>query len=628
MKILKKLKLNDNTNKLNKVDWIIMGVMVLIYGLLSFYRLGDTKVPVTYHTFIDAGDSVIVTLKEESNVSMLRYYTGNDLGEITVLASNDGKDYSEVTNITISSVFSWQDTYFNIRAKYLKFVAVQPGSTLGDIGLYFSNEEVPIIDSTSKVLIDEIDLIPDEISYMNSTYFDEIYYGRSAYEYVHGLNVYEWSHPQLGKLLMSIPVLLFGFSPFTYRLMGNIVGILLIPLMYILAKKFFKNRKWALLAALIMMFDNFHFAHTRIALVDGFQVFFILLSVLFMKNYIDLEKDAPFKKQALYLILSGTFIGCAITTKWNAVYAGLGLAIVFFVHLFKMYNVNVIKYCKKNINLKHIIKIVTFFLVIPFVLYYLVLIIINKGFATTLITVYYVVLALFLLTIFYNFLLKDKYLIKLMLICILSFIIIPLIIYILSYLLFPNVSYYDGTLGGIIDLNKMMYDYHSGLDATHPFSSSWYQWPIMYKPVWLYSGATSDGLIMTITDIGNPVIWWTGIVAVLYLIINAFRKKNKEKDKYKNSVFILIFILSTFIPYVFIGRLMFMYHYFITLPFVMLAIVFLIKWITEKLKNDRVYYGYIALIIITFILFYPVVSGMPIESEYIESLKWFSTWYF
>ena len=73
---------------------------------------------------------------------------------------------------------------------------------------------------------------------------------------------------------------------------------------------------------------------------------------------------------------------------------------------------------------------------------------------------------------------------------------------------------------------------------------------------------------------------------------------------------------------------MFMYHYFITLPFIMLAIVSFIRWITEKIKSDKVYYGYIALIIITFIIFYPVVSGMPVTSEYVESLRWLSGWYF
>ena len=144
----------------------------------------------------------------------------------------------------------------------------------------------------------------------------------------------------------------------------------------------------------------------------------------------------------------------------------------------------------------------------------------------------------------------------------------------------------------------------------------------MARPVWLYSGNTATGLRMTITDIGNPAIWWFGIVAFIYLIINSFKEKNKT------NIFLVIFILSTFIPYVFIGRLMFMYHYFITLPFVMLGIVSFIKSITEKIKNNKVYYGYIILIIITFIIFYPIVSATPVSSSYVDSLKWIKDWFF
>ena len=73
---------------------------------------------------------------------------------------------------------------------------------------------------------------------------------------------------------------------------------------------------------------------------------------------------------------------------------------------------------------------------------------------------------------------------------------------------------------------------------------------------------------------------------------------------------------------------MFMYLYFITLPFVMLGIVSFIKWITEKTKNDKVYYGYIILIIAVFMIFYPIVSAMPVSGEYIESLRWLPHWYF
>ena len=615
-----KISKEKSTKKLNKIDWLIMGIMVLLYGILSFIRLGDTKVPSTFYSFSTDNDA-IVTLKENSFVSKLRFYPGNGLGDLKVSSSIDGKDYQDVITIDIGSVFCWNDIDIGKYAKYIKLSSTSDEVKIGEIALYGTeNKLIPLLNDS--LLTDESELVPDELSFMNSTYFDEIYYARSAYEYANGMDAYEWSHPPLGKLLITIPVAIFGFSPFTYRLMGNIFGILLIPLMYILAKKLFKDRKWAILGGLIMMFDCFHFAHTRIALVDGFQIFFILLSVLFMKEYLDLNKKDLFKKKAKYLLLSGTFIGCAIATKWNAFYPALGLAIVFFVHLFKENEFNAIKLLKSKVNKKNILKCLCILGVIPLALYYLTYLIINSNVSKTIIIVYYAIITLIILVILSILLFKDKKLFKLFCICVISFIVIPVIIYILSYILFPTLSYYDGTLKGIIDINKMMYDYHSNLVATHPFSSSWYEWPMMIKPVWFYTGNTLDGLRMTITDIGNPVIWWFGIISFIYLLISSF--KNKEK----NNIFLLIFILSSYVPYVFIGRLMFMYHYFITLPFIMLGIVSFVKYITEKTGNNKVYYSYIVLMIIMFIIFYPIISATPISDSYINSLKWLKGWFF
>lgn len=621
MDFLKRIKLKDNTRKLSKTDWMLMGIMVLLYGILSFIRLGDTSVPITYKTFDYAHDEVVVTLQNEESIANMRYYTGNNLGEIKVLSSLNGINYDDVTSFKIESVFTWQDLTLNTHAKYIKFVAEKDKSTLGDVVFYdMYKNRIPVINDNP--LVDEINLVPDEISYMNSTYFDEIYYARTVYEYLHGISGYEWTHPPLGKIIMTIPVAIFGFSPFAYRLMGNLFGILMIPIMYILAKRIFKNRKWAILAGLIMMLDNFHFVHTRIALIDGFQVVFILLSVLFMKEYMDTGKKTDFRKKAIYLLLSGIFIGCAIATKWNALYAGLGLAIIYFVHLFREYNVNVVKYIKNKVTISKAVDWFVILALIPFALYYLMFILVGKNFGGISLIVYYFVIGSLLLVRFSVFISKDKYLVKLMIISIISFIIIPVVIYGLSFLLSPAIDNYDGTIKGIININELMYNYHANLVATHPFSSPWYKWPIMAKPVWLYTGSTSSGLHMTITDIGNPSVWWAGIISFGYLIVSAIKKKDK------NSIFLLIFILSTFIPYIFVGRLMFMYHYFITLPFVMLGIVSFIKWLTDKTKSNKIYYVYIILIFITFMVFYPVVSGMPVESDYIDSLKWLSGWYF
>ena len=185
--------------------------MVLIYGILSFIRLGSTVAPKTYKEFANEEDEIIISLKEETVISKIRYYVGDGLGEVFIYSSPDGKTYEEAGTINIGGVFYWSDITINRYAKYLKFSNATPHLALSEIALYDANNNIiPVF--TDTVLTDEGNLVPDEISFMNSTYFDEIYYGRTAYEYAHGIDVYEWTHPPLGKLIMTIPVALFGFS--------------------------------------------------------------------------------------------------------------------------------------------------------------------------------------------------------------------------------------------------------------------------------------------------------------------------------------------------------------------------------------------------------------------------------
>lgn len=548
--------LNDNSNKIYKIDKIIMLFLICIYGTLSFYRLGDMKAPQTYHHFSKKGDSCIIKFQDTINISKIKYYSGDTYGTFKIVTS-------EKNNVKITTIksFTWSEFSINLTTDYIKIISEDNNLSLGEMIFYDEDgNKIKPITRKDNYLIDESSVLPKKVSFLNENCFDEIYYVSSAYEYVHNLEVSEWTHPPLGKLIIAIPIYLFGFSPFNYRLMGNLAGIFMIALIYILAKKLFNNRKWATLAGLLMIFDNFHFVHTRIALIDSFQIVFILLSVIFMKEYIDCDSKTH-TKEYIYLLLSGTFIGCAIDVKWNAVYVGIGLAIVFFIDLFN----------KKKSKAKY---------------------------------------------------LKKDYYIKLFMVCVISFILIPLFIYVLSYLLFPNIDGYDGTLIGIINQTRRMLKFHSNTYMYHHFSSKWYTWPIMYKPVWLYSDLKVNGVYITISDIGNPVIWWFGIISVIYLFINVIRKKNS------NDIFILIFILSSYLPYIFVKRFMFMYHYFITLPFIMLAIVAFIKWITEKTKKNIVLYAYIIIIIICFLIFYPIVSGIPVTDNYVKFTKWLPTWYY
>lgn len=617
---------SDDSSKLVKKDWIIMGILVVIYLIISFYCLGTLENPQTYYQFTYEGESVGVTIPSVSQeVSKVRYYTGPEVGKFTVLTSTDGETYKEVATFEGQYAFAWEDLTIGESLKYIKFIAETPGSYLGEIQLYDKYGErllATASDDQSALIVDEPETVPATISHINSSYFDEIYFARSAYEYVNEIDTMEWTHPPLGKLIMMIPILLFGMSTFSYRLMGTLAGTLMIPVIYVLAKRIFKNTKWASLAGILMAFDNFHFAHTRMGTVDSFLVLFIMLSALFMYQYISLDKTDRFKKKLKNLFLSGLFMGCSIATKWTGLYAALALAIIFFADLIYKYTDK-----RKKINQSMFMKMVLIFLfivgIVPIMIYYGTALFATTKLATTL-TVYYYAIALLtsIIVLIIKLLKKNKELWKLFACCFVFFIVVPMIIYVLGYILFPNVYGYENSISGLIEQTKNMYNYHAGLTEGHDFASKWYTWPLMIKPVWYYVGYYGGTIKATIVGIGNPAIWWFGVVAAIFALISSIFKRKKE------TLFALVFIACCFVPYIFIDRAMFMYHYFPTLPFIMLAIVALVKWITEKLQNNSFYVFYVALVILLFFVFYPVTSGMVTTTDYIDSLKWLSSWMF
>ena len=72
---------------------------------------------------------------------------------------------------------------------------------------------------------------------------------------------------------------------------------------------------------------------------------------------------------------------------------------------------------------------------------------------------------------------------------------------------------------------------------------------------------------------------------------------------------------------------MFIYHYFITLPFMMLTIVFAISKLAQKWKKIDYLIPVLSTIFLAFfIYFYPVYSGMPVSVKYIKSTEWLNTW--
>ena len=304
-------------------------------------------------------------------------------------------------------------------------------------------------------LTDEQAAVPAAISQLNSMYFDEIYHGRTGYEQAHGLSIYETTHPPLGKVFIQIGIALFGMTGFGWRISGTVFGILMVPVVYGLCRRLTRRPWLAFVGGALTALDFMRFAQSRIATIDVYGTFFILLGALCMVWYCQTVLEKGVQGALLPMALGGVAFGLGCASKWTGIYSGAGLAVLYFGVLWARYKQQ------------------------------------KPGFARE------VKLALAGGVAFY--------------------VAVPLVIYILSY--FPyKVHDPSFGLADWWKCQTYMYNYHSQLKATHSFESRWYTWPLMLRPVWYYMGKNLPaGMYASIAGFGSPVVWWGGTAALAAL---------------------------------------------------------------------------------------------------------------
>ena len=155
--------------------------------------------------------------------------------------------------------------------------------------------------------------------------FDEVYYAKDAASLItHGVELSEDGmaefvvHPPLGKWLIGIGIKIFGNNEFGWRVIAAVVGSASVLLIYLIVQRLFNSLFLSNIAAALFALDGLHLVMSRVALLDIFLMFFILLSF-----YLILRDN---------LWLSGVIIGLASATKWSAVFV-IPLLILLTVNL-------------------------------------------------------------------------------------------------------------------------------------------------------------------------------------------------------------------------------------------------------------------------------------------------------
>jgi len=150
--------------------------------------------------------------------------------------------------------------------------------------------------------------------------------------------------------------------------------------------------------------------------------------------------------------------------------------------------------------------------------------------------------------------------------------------------------------------------------------------------------SSGQPLVAGMVDLGNPWIWWSSIPCLLLMPYYAIRYKSYP------AAFISLGFITQYLPWAPITRVLFLYHMFGGLIFMVLALAFVLarvaggvveldlgRWSWRGFAGLPVYYGWLAVAVLFFIYFYPVWTGIPIGSDqYLGGLgigrMWFVKW--
>lgn len=547
-------------DRMCRADWLSLALITILYAVLSLWNLGDTAAPQTFTAM--SGEAAVLRLESDDAPARILLYPGVGTGSYEIEYSEDGLNYVHALRFDQGhvEVLKWHflTPETELRPAYVRISCTTGTPWLGELVLLDGDGHPIPVDSSLPALCDEWNLAPVEESFLNSTYFDEIYHARTAWEHLNGIWPYEISHPPLGKLIIGLGIRLFGMTPFGWRFMGALFGAMMLPVLYLFLKKLFGGLAVPTLGTLLMASDFMHYVQTRIATIDTYAVFFILLMYLFMYLYLSRERLRD-------LALCGLFFGLGAASKWTCIYAGGGLAVLWAAHWIR-------KARERDLP---------------------------GGFGAFL---------------------------RNCLFCLLFFVLVPGLIYYLSYLPYgqaesaPVFSARYTRL--VLDNQSFMFNYHVGVVAEHPYASRWYQWMLDIRPILYYLHYFDNGTRSSICAFLNPALCWGGLLSLFVLLYTAIFRMDRKAG------FLLVGYLAQLLPWIFIRRLTFEYHYFPASVFLLLAICYVFSLMRENRRRWFISALSFTLVsILLFVMFFPVLSGLPVDNAMASRfLGWLPTW--
>ena len=447
--------------------------------------------------------------------------------------------------------------------------------------------------------------------------FDEKHYAPQAWQLLHNHGVEDNPgyglvvHPPLGKQLIALGELIFGYNGVGWRFTGAVLGVIGIALVARIARRMSRSTMVGAMAGLLLIADGVNFVASRTALLDGFLAFFVIaafgalivdrdqvrerMHVALLEGRIGETPWGPRLGVRWWRFGAGVLLGLACATKWSGLYF-----VVFFGLMTLAFDVAARRQYR-----------------VP-----------RPWLGTLRRDLGPAVYALGL---------------------------IPFGVYLASYAPWfaseTGVNRYEvgqsiGPGGFLPDAIRSLWHYtyaayrfHAGLTNAdgnhHPWESKPWTWPMSLRPV-LYAidqenvpGCGAQSCVKAVMLVGTPAMWFIAVPVLAWALWRAFVKTDWRYGA------ILVGYSAGFLPwFADIDRQMYFFYAATMSPFLVMAIAMILGDILHQPNQnaERRTLGllavscYLAIVITNFAWMYPILTGLPISQSTWNLQIWLPSW--
>lgn len=414
--------------------------------------------------------------------------------------------------------------------------------------------------------------------------FDETYYAKDACWYVNSSETLceraadaPEVHPPLGKWLIGVGIRLFGFDSFGWRISAAVAGTITVGLLYLLARRLFESTLAATLASGLLAFDFLHFVQSRTSMLDIFVPMFGVAGFYFLV----LDRDRMLEHEPAgglrgrpWRLAAGASFGAAVATKWSG---GLFLAAALILTV-------TWELAARKPPLGQRIKGVLRSETLSIVLFLLV---------------------------------------------------VPVLVYSLSYVgrVQGDVLAAPWKEGSVVrnlwNHHDYMLDFHRNLTSTHSYQSPASSWLLLKRPVSYYfcsdstnppcAAPAQPGDYGEVLATGNPFVWWTSILALLFVAYRWLR----TRDMRSPEGLILAGFLFSYLPWLVLDRpAVFIFYLLPAIPFMCLALAYVATRIGRSWEAIVAIGLFSVATLAAFVFYYPLLAGRPIPQPEWNARIW------